>query len=265
MLSEQSLRDGQLQQALEQLQDQIRKKPAEPEPRIFLFQLLTVLGQWQRALNQLNVIGGLDAGTLPMVQTYRQAIACELLREQVFAGQRAPLVFGDPAQWIALLLEALRLTASGDHARAEAVRNQAFEQAPAAGGTVNDQPFAWLADADVRLGPVLEALINGQYYWIPFDRIASLTLEPPSDLRDLVWLPGQFTWTNGGQVVGLLPARYPGSTDSDDPQIKLGRKTDWQQYGENTFLGLGQKMLATDQGEFALFDIRSLTLAAADG
>ncbi|MFO1349473.1 MAG: hypothetical protein U1F68_01835 [Gammaproteobacteria bacterium] len=36
------------------MQEQVRKNPANAKYRVFLFQLLAVLGQWERALNQLN-------------------------------------------------------------------------------------------------------------------------------------------------------------------------------------------------------------------
>lgn len=264
MPAEQSLREGRVQDALAELQAQVRKEPANAKYRIFLFQLLAVLGQWERALNQLNVLGEMDASSLPMVQTYREAIRCELVRTDVFAGRRSPLVFGDPAPWVALVLEALRLTAEGHPAEAQAVRDQAFEAAPATAGTLDGQPFVWLADADPRLGPMLEAVVNGRYYWIPFQRIRTIVLEQPADLRDYVWMPARFTWANGGETVGLIPARYPGSEASADPLIQLGRKTEWREGGAETWLGLGQRLLATDQGEYPLLDIRRIELMSVE-
>ncbi|MBK7542201.1 MAG: virulence protein SciE type [Candidatus Competibacteraceae bacterium] len=264
MQAEQSLREGRLQDALTELQAQVRKEPANPRYRIFLFQLLAVRGQWERALNQLNVVGEMDATSLPMVQTYREAIRCELLRAEVFAGRRSPLVFGDPEPWVALLLDALRLTATAQYARARATREQAFEAAAAVAGTLDEQPFEWLADADPRLGPMLEAVLNGRYYWIPWQRIRAIQLEQPADLRDFVWVPAQFTWANGGETVGLIPARYPGSQDAPDPLVQLGRKTDWRDCGEETWLGLGQRMLATEQGEHPLLDVRRIALDVGD-
>ena len=68
MLAEEYFRDGNLQGALEDLQKQIRSQPENGRYRIFLFQLLAVLGQWGRALSQLNVLDRLDTGTWPMVQ-----------------------------------------------------------------------------------------------------------------------------------------------------------------------------------------------------
>jgi type VI secretion system protein ImpE len=119
-------------------------------------------------------------------------------------------------------------------------------------GTVDDQPFDWIADADSRLGPMLEAIINGNYYWVPFHRIQRIQLEAPEDLRDLVWTPAQFTWANGGQSVGLIPTRYVGSETSEDSQIRMSRKTEWSDMGDDEFFGLGQRILATDGHEYSL-------------
>jgi type VI secretion system protein ImpE len=260
MQAEQSLREGRLQDALAELQTRVRKEPANAKYRVFLFQLLAVLGQWERASNQLTVLEEMDAESLPMVQTYREAIRCELLRAEVFAGRRSPLIFGDPEPWMALLLEALHLTVDGHYAQSQAARDQAFEGAAATAGTLDGQPFEWLADADPRLGPMLEAVINGRYYWIPWRRIRTLVFEPPSDLRDYVWMPAGFTWANGGETVGLIPARYPGSQASADPLVQLGRKTEWLEQEAGIYLGVGQRMLATEQNEYPLLDIRRIDL-----
>lgn len=63
-----------------------------------------------------------------------------------------------------------------------------------------------------------------------------------------------------GETVGLIPARYPGSEASADPLVQLGRKTEWQEGEAETWLGLGQRLLATDQGEYPLLDIRRIEL-----
>ena len=260
MTAEQSLREGDLPGALAQIQEQVRQQPGNVEYRIFLFQLLSVLGQWARADKQLNVLAELDAATLPMVQTYREALRCEALRADVFAGKRSPLILGDPEQWMALVLQALGLSASGDYAGAKRVRENAFDRAPVTAGSLNGQPFSWLADADSRIGPFLEAIVNGGYYWIPLSRIVRVQLEPPEDLRDMVWSPASFTWGNGGQTVGLIPTRYPGTEGCGDDQCLLSRKTSWQALGDEDFAGFGQRLLATDSDDYALLDIRDIQL-----
>lgn len=258
MLAEQMLHDGNLQGALEDLQAQIRRQPDNSRYRVFYFQLLAVLGRWERAMNQLKVLESLDRDTWPMVQMYRSAIQCEVLRAEIFAGRQTPLIFGEPPEWMAWLLEALRLTAEGRYDNARQLRDQAFDQAAASAGTLDGQSFDWVADADARLGPVLEVIVNGRYYWAPFEKIRLIQLSPPEDLRDLVWLPARFVWTNGGEAVGLVPARYPGSDRADDPQIRLARTTRWQEMAESVHHGLGQRMLATNTDDYPILEARHI-------
>jgi type VI secretion system protein ImpE len=263
--AEQALREGNTDAALKSLQDGVRAQPANAKLRVFLFQLLCVTGQWPRALNQLEVCGELDAATIPMVTTYREALKCESLREAVFAGKTTPMVFGKPQAWVALLIEALRCDARGDSASAARLRDDAFEAAPATPGRLDGAPFEWIADADSRLGPVLEAMVNGRYYWIPFNRLARVAIEAPTDLRDMVWLVAQLQFANGGEVIAMLPTRYPGSETSDDDQILMARKTDWREDGPERWLGLGQRVLVTDQGERDLLSVRTIELVPGDG
>lgn len=260
MTAEESLRQGELQECLDQLQSQIRGDPTDVRARVFLFQLLALTGTWKRALTSLDVLADLDADMLPMVQTYREVLRCEDQRRQVFAGVSAPLVLGDPQEWIAQLVQALKLIADGEYAAAQSLRDLAFDAAPATSGVIDGKPFAWIADQDTRLGPVIEAVVNGAYYWIPFDRVARIEIDAPEDLRDFVWLPVNFTWTNGGEAVGFIPTRYPGSEDTADAQIRLARKTEWVERGADFWVGLGQRILVTDQGEYPLLDLREITL-----
>jgi len=173
------------------------------------------------------------------------------------------MVIGEPAQWLALLLQSLKLQAEGRHAQAQPLREQAFEQADAAAGEIDGTPFEWIADADPRFGPCLEMIVNGGYAWVPFTRLKKLVFEAPADLRDKVWAPVQVTWSNGGQAVGFVPCRYPGSERAADGELVLARRTDWSDLGGECFAGCGQRMLATDAGEYPLLDIRSITFNAA--
>jgi type VI secretion system protein ImpE len=250
---------GDLAGCLAQLQSDVRRQPADGKLRVFLAQLLMVSGEWQRALTQLGVAAELDAGALPMLHAYSAAIQCERLRSQVFAGVRSPLILGEPLPWIAALLQALALAGE----QSSLLRADALARAPAIGGSLNGSPFEWVADADSRLGPVLEVFLNGAYYWAPFERIQRISIEPPADIRDLVWVPASFTWSNGGEAMGLIPSRYPGSELEVDDSIRMARKTVWNPLGESQYSGLGQRVLASDADEVGLLDVRELTLHAA--
>jgi type VI secretion system protein ImpE len=265
MTAEEHLKSGDLAATLDALQTQVRARASDPKLRIFLFQLLCVLGDWKRAITQLKLCGELDAMAVPMAQTYREGIICEVYREKVFSGDKEPLIFGEPQAWTALLVEALKLQAGGNTAAAAALRTQAFEAAPALGGELNGTRFDWIADADMRLGPMLEVVVNGKYFWMPFSVISLLEAEPPEDLRDTVWTPVTITLQNGGNIVALIPTRYAGTASQDKDGLKLARATDWRDLGEDTFAGLGQRLLATDAGDTALMDLRSLKMDPLTG
>lgn len=263
MNAEEYLRAGEIEKALAELQEQTRAQPAKAELRVFLFQLLSVMGQWERAMTQLNVAADLDADALLLAHTYRPALNAEAYRAEVFAGRRSPLFLGEPPAWAGLLCQALPLLAKGEHEAAARLRDAAFEAAGAVGGTIDDAPFEWIADADPRLGPMLEALIDGKYYWVPLERVRELRIEKPANLRDAVWALVTFVWANGGEATGMIPSRYPGSEAATDSALRLARKTEWTDAGSGFFLGRGQRMLATDQGEYPLFETRRVVLASA--
>jgi type VI secretion system protein ImpE len=260
MSAEELFRAGDLKGCLAELQNDVRRRPADAKLRIFLAQLLMVTGDWDRTINQLGVASEMDAAALPMKHAYTAAIQCERLRVAVFNGAKSPLVLGDPPAWIASLLQALALNGQGRAGEAAELRARALESAPALPGAMNGTPFEWLADADSRLGPVLEVLLNGAYYWVPFERIRRIQFEKPADIRDLVWLPAQFTWDNAGEAMGLVPVRYPGSEQAGEDAVRLARKTEWSELGEGAFAGLGQRVFTTNGDELGLLEVREITL-----
>jgi type VI secretion system protein ImpE len=241
-------------------QSSVKNDPANAKRRVMLFQLMILSGQWDRALTQLYVIKEMDGEANDFVRAYREVIRCELFRKEVFAGTKTPLVLGEPQEWIAKLTEAVRLLGQGLVREAAGLRSAAFEAARAVPGKLNGAPFEWIADADVRLGPVCEAMLNGKYYWIPFERLARIDIEAPTDLRDLIWAPARLTFANGGEQVAFLPARYPGSETAEDDEVRLGRKTLWRDLGADTHVGVGQRMFATDVGETAILEARAIEL-----
>ena len=269
--AEAALRAGDPRAALQHLTAAVRAEPADGKLRIFMAQLLCVLGQWERAHTQLNVVADMNVETVPMRETVGHAIRCELMRAQVFAGKRTPMVFGQPDEWLALLIESLLQQGHGNQPMAEDLARRAYDAAPPASGRIDGTAFEWIADADTRLGPVLEACVNGRYYWVPFSRLFKVVFDAPEDLRDCVWMPAQLMFSNGGETVALVPTRYPGSQDSADGAICLARKTEWTAAGEDRWVGLGQRVLITDAGEHDLMAVRVIEFddapaeAASDG
>jgi type VI secretion system protein ImpE len=260
--AEAAVRAGDPKAALTFLTAAVKAQPAKAPLRIFMAQLLCVTGAWDRAHTQLNVVADLDASTGPMREMVGHALRCELLRAAVFAGKRSPMVFGQPDEWLALLIESMLQSGQGAAELSHQLAERAFDAAPASPGMINGEPFEWIADADSRLGPVLEAMVNGRYYWIPFSRLSRVSFEAPVDLRDRVWMAANISFSNGGEQVAMIPTRYPGSERSEDGAILMAAKTEWRELGAERFAGLGQRVLVTNLGEHDLRDVRLIELGS---
>lgn len=256
--AEELLRGGRLDDALDALTREVRGDPTSAAARMFLFQLLAASGQWARAKVQLEAAARLDPSNMLTAAAGKALLDAEQVRTAVFAGERLPTAFGEPSQWLASLLQAARLDGRREHGAAAALRAQAFEQAPAGSGRIDGTPFAWLADADNRFGPCLELVLESGYVWAPFEHIRELAFEAPTTLADTLWAPVVVTWRNGGQAHGYVPVRYPGSELEADAALRLGRASDWVQLGEETWIGRGQRMFATDSGEYPILEVRTI-------
>lgn len=257
------LQEGKLQESLESIQDKIRSDASNLDYRIFLFQLLAVRGSWDRAEKQLDVIAKLDDGALAMVHAYRAAIQCERTREEVFSAKLEPVFMGQPKEWQALMVQALKMTIEGKNELALELRSKALEMAETLSGSINGDAFEWIADADSRIGPTLEVFVEGRYMWVPFTNISRIELDEPEDLRDMVWMPAHIQWQTEGESFVMIPTRYPYSADQHDA-LALSRKTEWIDAGSETYVGFGQRQLVTDVNDYPLLDIRELTLESND-
>lgn len=244
--ADQLLRAGDLDGARRALVEVVRAKPADEQARMFLFQLLCIAGEWDKAHNQLNLLAQLSPEAQMLSVAYGQAIAAERERAQVFAGA-ARLKLLVASEWAEGLADAIEHRASGRVAEGDAARDRAFEDAPDTPGSLDGLRFDWIADADSRFGPAFEAIIGGRYGLVAFDTVAGISSEGPKDLRDTVWYPVQLAFRSGQSVAALLPARYPGSETADDATERLGRATGWRDtaWGQ---VGSGQHLWALSTG-----------------
>ena len=178
---------------------------------MFLFQLLCVRGQWERALDQLKVAGrARRAARWPWRRSTARRCAARRSAREVFAGKRSPMVFGEPEQWVALLIEALLVAAAAASRREAAeLRRGLRGGAGTSPGTIDGQPFDWIADADSRLGPVLEAMIDGRYYWVPFERLRAVEIEAPGTCATWSGCPPTCSSPTAARSSALIPDALP--------------------------------------------------------
>jgi type VI secretion system protein ImpE len=223
---------GKLAAAIQTLGSELRDNPTDTRRRTFLFELLCFAGEYDRAEKHLDILadGGPEAMTGALV--YRAALAGERARNELFA--------------------------KGD-----------YPATPAPGpvrGTLNGKPFAELEDADPRIGARLEMYAAGDCLWLPLAHIASIQIEPPKRLRDLLWVPAlvrtgpAFQGKELGEV--LIPALSPFSFRHADDAVRLGRATVWETQENGVDVPFGQKMLMADGEDFPLLEVRSLEITA---
>jgi len=261
-LSDSLRQSGSINGALTMIEGRVRKDPRAFHERWQLFQWLCVVGDWQRALKQLQVASQLTPDFAQTAHVYRDLIRAEVFRLDVFAGRRTPGTLLAAPGWMETLLTALSSMNAGDIPAADASRSLALSEAPESAGKHDESPFAWFTDTDNRVGPACEIVTAGRYAWLPFVQMRRLDLARPAGLLDLLWRPVTVTLIDGSITHGFMPVRYPGSDQGSDA-IRLGRETHWTEVGETGVVALGQKTWATDTGDIAMLDVTTLSLDAA--
>lgn len=241
------LRQGDIDGARAALVEAVRANPADQRLRMFLFQLLAISGEWDKARNQLQALVQLSPEAQMLGVTYNQAIDAEKQRAAVFAGTAdAPLLAGEGG-WAEGVAQALRLFGADKTGEAEALRDAAFDAAPEMPGACDGRRFEWIADCDSRFGPTFEVILGGRYGLVPFDAVKLIESTGPEDLRDTIWYPVEIEFANGHSAAAFLPARYPGTESAASGLERLGRVTEWtgRSWGEQ---GSGQRLWALSDG-----------------
>jgi type VI secretion system protein ImpE len=223
------VRAGKLSEALSAMVADVRGHPADVGKRTFLFELLCLAGQYERAEKHLNLLAQGTPDTEFGALLYRSALAAQRQREA--------------------------LIDSGDYPGTDSVK-------PSSSGQLNGRPFASLEDLDPRIGPRLEIFVAGEYVWLPFEHIGSVHMAAPRYLRDTLWAVAAvqtgpaFQGQSFGEV--LIPMLAPFSWRHERDDVKLGHATDWKQEGDR-LIPFGQKLLVVDEETAVPFlEIREL-------
>lgn len=221
---------GKLDAAIQALVGELRDNPTNARSRTFLFELLCFAGEYDRAGKHLTVLAGEGPDAATGALLYQAALAAERTRSELFTKAEFPPV----------------------------------PQSGPIRGTLNGQPFESIEDADPRIGARFEIFAAGDYLWLPLMHVASIQMEAPKRLRDLLWAPAvirtglAFQGKELGEV--LTPVLSPFSFRNPDDLVRLGRATVWS---EEDGVPYGQKTFLVDGEEFPLLEVRSLEIVAA--
>jgi type VI secretion system protein ImpE len=227
-------REGRLREAIKALGEELRSNPLDAKRRTFLFELLLFAGEFDRAEKQLDLLAGANAEAAAGTLLYRSALHAERTRQSMFATGETP------AQ------------------REEGIHD----------GTWNGNPFSEMSDADPRIGPNLEVFLAGSYTWIPIHYLRKIEIQPPTNLRDLVWAQARletssdFRLQDLGEV--LLPVLCPQSFRHTDESVQLGRETAWEPDEAHGQIPYGVKMMDVDGTDVPLLEIRSIVWNAPE-
>lgn len=256
---------GRLSDAIAELNQALRSRPADGGLRTFLFELLCLDGALERAAKQLDVLSTQsgEPGVELAIQVYRSLLSAEERRRSVFHGDGLPKFIAPPEPHVDAYLLLLRRLESASADEAARLLEEAEDSLPAVSGRRGAQPFASIRDADDRLAGVLEVFHEGEYLWVPFDQIVRLEVTPPRKLRELIWAQAKLEVR--GQPVGdvFIPALYVDSHLHSDGHVKAGRLTEWEARHDTIVVGKGQRMLLVDDEEIALLDLGVVDFASA--
>jgi len=255
---------GRLADAIADLTQSLRARPADAGLRTFLFELLCFQGDLDRAEKQLGVLVNQtgDARLAMAAQGYAHLLNAERTRRQVFHADALPKFALPPGDHVERYLMLLRRM-SGTAEEVGTLLDAAEEGSPAIAGERNGRPFTSFRDADDRVGPVLEVFHGPDYLWVPFDQITRLEIGAPGKLRELMWAPARLQLGNDpiGDVV--IPALYVDSYQDAQEPVKLGRTTEWQALHDRMVIGAGQRLLLVDGEEVPLFDVGKVSFTPA--
>jgi type VI secretion system protein ImpE len=249
---------GNLRGAIEEVSRDVKAKPSEIRPRIFLFELLCFAGEYDRAEKQLEVIGHQSARAELGVQVYRNNLKAERDRRRLFSDGLAPHFLTEPPAYVDLHLSAINRLREGNTEEVRGLLDRAEEECPALGGMLDGQPFLDFRDCHDLTSSVLELIVHDKYTWVPFDQIKQIEIPAPRQLRDLMWTPARIEAVDGTIGEVFIPALYVGSSDHQDDQVKLGRMTDWPQTKKALYLPVGLRLFMVDGEEKAMLEARSI-------
>ena len=128
--------------------------------------------------------------------------------------------------------------------------------------TIGESPAAAFQDCDDVLAPVLELIILRDYVWLPLEQVRELEIMKPERPRDLIWIPVRLVLQDDSQRRGYMPVLYPGTHQHPDDQVKLGRKTDWQETDDGPVRGIGQKMFLHGEDAISLLELGEVRFGA---
>ncbi len=249
------LSSGQLEEAITQAQDMLRKKPDASDVRACLIELLCLDGQLERADELLMSLSRHQPDWLAGAANLRQLMRAQHARLALAQGKLADdVVATDGEQLEALLAINLNLAEGNFEAAAEAARTleEGRLRASFRVGDIDGD----FRDCDDSLNGFFEGLgTDGHYYLWLWSDIQAVDFHAPSTPVELIWRRADVELKDGRQGEVFVPLTY---LRSETPSQKLGRETDWRTHCEGLVTGLGLKLFLLGDDAVSLETVRRI-------
>ena len=259
MESKELIRAGKLSDGRRQLIEEVKSFPADIGKRTLLFQVHTLLGEWDKAERHLDVLVTQDPKSETGIQVYKNLIHAERERIEVIRRSMRPAFLPEAPPYLELYISAREKLNENKCDEAIELFEKINSQIPVISGTIDGKDFTGFVDIDISLSFFLETIVHERYIWVPFESIRELSITPPKSLLDLIWITARVTTWEGLNLNCYLPVLYPESFLHEDDRVKLGRMTDWTTMEKGPCSrGMGQHVFLIGDEEVGIVDIREV-------
>lgn len=259
-------RAGKLADAVAAANVAVRKAPSDLAPRVLLAELLLFAGNLERADVILDAGSSVDPQAAVVIAEFRQLVRAEMARRQQRRDGRLPEFLGEPTATLATILQATIALRAGDAAEAAALAQKAETLRPRVTGSIDGKAFDDFRDADDLQAGYFEVLTTtGKYFWIPTERIESISFDKPKRARDLYWRRVNMSVRSGPDGVVYLPALYGDDDPGLSDELRLGQATDWIEISDALVRGAGQRMFLVGDDTVSAMDMTEITFDPPSG
>lgn len=246
-----------LDEAIASLTAALQKKPSDLDLRYTMAGLLAFAGQFDRALAHLDFIAGDNPALATAVAMYTSSIHAEEERRRIHEAAHVPGT--DPENEAAVRRRVrLRQLLHGNDAAAAAKVMAEIAAEPVVSASVDGAAPARFADMDEGTGALIEVFVGGRCLLVPTSNLRSLEFQKPRGLLDLLWAQCAIETRTGTKYSAHVPVLYHGSHRHPDPQVRCGKKTEWQDELGVAFRGHGQRMFAVGDREVGLLEMQQV-------
>lgn len=242
--------EGELRSAIQAAIESVKEQPNDVDSRWMLASLFCFEGNLERGEQHLQTILRQAPDLAADVMLQRNLIRGELVRRQVFSEGRLPEFPEPPPERLKQVIRALALLRAEEQAEASGILSESMEHGPSLSGKCDEHSFKTMRDLDDRTSNFFEVIAaTGNYYWVPFEELISVELQPIEEISHVIWRPAKLTNQEHDSYTAYLPGLYVESYLSSDEAIQCGRAADWTTLAGDLICGLGLRCFELDGEE----------------